>query len=137
MMRHCSHLAVTVLFLALVSSPAAAVPYFSLDLASPSLPLVPATNSDTFSFPGPIGGPPVVAAPAAAMGLMGGAIDELNAMTTGGALGLLHFSVDRASVGVGVAREDDAGAQLVGEVARRHGRLGDLRVRGEERDRTE
>jgi len=78
---------------------ALASPFFSLDAASPSVPGV--SNNDVLA-PGPVGGPPAVATPAAALGLPPGLPNELDAMTTGAPVDPLaiFFSVDRAAVGL-------------------------------------
>jgi hypothetical protein len=85
-----------------VTAPAHAIPFFfSIDAASPSVGVL-ATESDMFASPGPIGGPPVLAVPAGALGLLGLGFDDVNAMAVGspGFIGQVHFSVDRASTGV-------------------------------------
>lgn len=99
---------------------AGAIPFYSVDLASPTLFFFPfLSNSDVFA-PGPPGGPPPLAVPAGGMGLLGAPFDELDAITSGGPIGLLHFSVDRFSFGVPVFHSSvfsEAGAgQQAGDV---------------------
>lgn len=81
--------------LLLSPGPAAAAPAFSIDLASPS---APAVSNSSLLGPGP--GPPAVLGAPGSMGLVGGATDEMNAMTTQGAIGTLHFSVTHATRGI-------------------------------------
>jgi hypothetical protein len=91
-------------------------PGFSIDAASPS---TSAGSNSAILAPGPVGGPPAVAVPPAALGLGGGSVDELNAMTFGaGAPGLtFHFSVDRASVGLaGDVVAQAAAGQVAGDL---------------------
>jgi hypothetical protein len=88
------------LLLAAPSPSASAFPFFSLDIASPTLPCCGYSESDVFA-PGAIGGPPPLVVPAGGLGLIGFGVDELNAMTTGSPpSGLIFFSVDRATAGV-------------------------------------
>lgn len=100
------------------SALASPVVFFSIDGASPSAPSV--SNNDVLA-PGPVGGPPAVATPAAALGLPAGLPDELDAMTTGAPVDPLaiFFSVDRSAVGLplggGVFSEAAAG-QAAGDV---------------------
>ncbi len=81
------------------AGPSAAFPHFSLDGVSPTLFTLFLSPSDVFA-PGPIGGPPLLAFPAAGIGLVGPPYDDLDAMALPGALGQLHFSVDRVSAGL-------------------------------------
>ena len=71
--------------------------FFSVDVASPSVPGV--SNNDVLA-PGPVAGPPAVATPAGALGLP--PADELDAMTTGAPVDPLaiFFSVDRGAAGL-------------------------------------
>jgi len=72
---------------------------FSIDAASPS---TTAGSNSAYLLPGAVGGPPVVAESAAALGLAGGSADEVDSMVFGAppAGNDLHFSVDRFSVGL-------------------------------------
>ena len=94
-----------------LSSAAAAQSFFSVDAASPSVPGV--NNSDVLAP----GVPLVVAVPAAANGIAGAPFDELNAMTAGGPLGVLLFSVDRAAVGIPGGPPDVASEAAAGQAA--------------------
>lgn len=75
-------------------------PLFSIDQGSPSVPGVPVLASDVLAAPGP-----VVAIPAANLGLAFPAMDELDAISfgntsiTGAVTFVLTFSVDRESEG--------------------------------------
>lgn len=69
--------------------------------------------------PGPVGGPPAVAVAPAVLGLVGGSVDEINAITFGaGSPGLtFHFSVDRTSVGLaGDVVSEAAAGQAAGDI---------------------
>ncbi len=89
-----------------LASPASAVPFFSLDAASPTLFLFPGYSPSDVLSPPPLVGfpPPPIFFPAVALGLggFGPPFDDLDAIAIPGPgpLGLLHFSVDRASTGV-------------------------------------
>ncbi len=117
MRTSCPSLAVSLpaVLVFLASSPVLGAPFFSIDAASPSVPGV--NNSDVFTAPGPIGGPPVLAIPAAGLGLVGAPFDELNAMTTPAPLNLFFFSVDRPSVGVAGAPPNVFSESGVGQAA--------------------
>lgn len=83
----------------LIAIPAKAVPYFSVDAASPTSTLV---GVGDILATGPIFGPPPIATSAASLGLAPG--DDIDAMTSGGAAGgMIHFSVDAGSVGVSIS----------------------------------
>jgi hypothetical protein len=102
--------------LALGAGPARAELAYSIDGASPSFPAV--SNSDLVDRPAGGGGPPAVTLPAAALGLAGGAADELDALTFGGpVLGALYFSVDRLAVGIPGAAPDVASEAAVLQAA--------------------
>jgi hypothetical protein len=79
------------------ASPAAARVLYSLDAGSPGSAEV--SNSDLLSPSAGAVGVPAVDVPAAALGLSGGALDEVDALSVAGPEGgLLHFSIDRYSV---------------------------------------
>ena len=79
-----------------LATPAHALTLFSIDAASPSAAFV--SPADILS-PGPIGGPPGVAIPFLALGLVTG--DDIDAISYFLPRALpIHFSVDRATVGV-------------------------------------
>ena len=83
----------------LIAIPAKAVPYFSVDAASPTSTLV---GVGDILATGPISGPPPIATSAASLGVAPG--DDIDAMTSGGAAGgMIHFSVDAGSVGVSIS----------------------------------
>src|SRR5262245_5415928 len=89
---------------------------FSIDAASPS---VSAGSNSAILAPGPVGGPPVVAASPASLGLAGGSTDEINAITFGaGSPGkTFHFSVDRTSIGLaGDVVAEAAAGQAAGDL---------------------
>ena len=91
-----------------------AAPSFSIDLASPSF--LGVSNSALLG-PGAVGGPPVVLGAPGSMGLSGGVTDEINAMTTAGVLGTLHFSVDRGSAGIaGALAAEASSGQAAGDI---------------------
>lgn len=102
--------------LLLMTAQIAAAQGMSIDRDSPSASLV--SNSAVLA-PGPVGGPPVEAIPPGALGLSGGATDEMDAMTFGAAApGLrLHFSVDRAAIGLaGDVVAEAAAGQAAGDL---------------------
>jgi len=69
-------------------------PVFSVDQFSQ----IGAVGNSDVLLPGPVGGPPVVALPAATGGLSGGALDELDAFSWGAPADIgVFFSVDRAT----------------------------------------
>jgi hypothetical protein len=89
---------------------------FSIDEASPSAP--PALNSAILSA-GPAGGPPVVEEMASSLALSGGAVDDANGMTfgSGAPWKVLHFSVDRNSIGAsGAVAAEAAAGQAAGDL---------------------
>ncbi|MDJ0849112.1 MAG: hypothetical protein QNK04_12100 [Myxococcota bacterium] len=86
-----------------VAAPAGAQVLYSLDQDSPSG--VGVSNSDVLAVSagtpaaGSAGGPPAVETAATVLGLSGGSLDEVDALSRGGAVtGAFHFSVDRYSL---------------------------------------
>ncbi len=109
---------VSLVAVALSAPLARAVPFFSVDAVSPSVPGV--SESDILA-PGPIGGPPAVAIAAGVLGLAGAGIDDLDAITrvvASATLGVLHISVDRFSPGTVPPPPPDVGSEaLAGQEA--------------------
>jgi len=101
-----------------LTSPAAqAATYFSIDAASPSVGLFGILPGSILT-PGPIGGPPTVFLPAAALGLLPG--DELDALAFPALTGFAaptHGSVDRLSVGIPGLPPDVASEAAAGQAA--------------------
>lgn len=97
MVRRATHsfLLSPVAVLALVAAPTTAEVLYSLDDPSPSRASV--SNSDVLEHSAE--GVPVVGTSAGSLGLRGEALDEIDALSTGGsASGIFHFSVDRLSL---------------------------------------
>jgi hypothetical protein len=92
---------------------------FALDPMSATLPGIPATSGDIFIPSGPIppsaAPPPLLATPAAALGLLpGDVIDALSCIDDAGPGATLYFSVDRASTAGGFpAGPPDVGGESV------------------------
>jgi hypothetical protein len=109
------------LLLALAAgAPAQAIPTFSIDAISPAAPIV---SNSSILLPAAIF-PPAILVPPPGLGLIGAPIDELNAITTPGEMGLMHISVDRFSVGVPGFPPDVASEAAAGQAA------GDIYVTG-------
>jgi hypothetical protein len=105
------HFSLAMLAGALAAHLAGAVPFFSVDALSPS---VPGVNESDILMPGPVGGPPIVVQPAALRGLAGAGVDDLDAITAapfGTILGALHISVDRLSPGTLPPPPPDVGSE--------------------------
>lgn len=102
--------------LLLLAAETAVAQGLSIDRVSPSASLV---SNSAILVPGPVGGPPAEAIPPGALGLSGGETDEIDAITFGAAApGLrLHFSVDRASLGLaGDVVAEAAAGQAAGDL---------------------
>lgn len=107
---------VALLAASVLAAPPVAGEGFSIDAASPS---VSAGSNSAILSAGPVGGPPQVEVTPGALGLAGGGVDDIDAISFGaGAPGLtFHFSVDRASVGLaGDVVGEAAAGQASGDV---------------------